>query len=597
MEERYEIIKLLGKGRTGGVYEAEDTNLGRKVALRRFFAQSKTTDLDDYKTDFENVTHSLSALQHPNLLRVYDAGVDNDGAFIISQLLKGETLHDKIKEGPISNWETYDLAQQMLDALSTAHSEGFVHGAITPGSIILSPRARGGFLYVILDMGLSRLAPLIQGKDSVMSIMADPAILAPELFDGGIATEQADLYMLGHIIYMCLAGGHPFGGVPAVEAEKMHHAGLPSLTDYNANVPEDFRVWIEKLTQLNPEDRPVSAVEALNSLPKVPRPSKSHSTQVQTVTANLNLGSSRQLQTPASNTTGPLTGIVPADPNLALAGTEIPPLVKQKGSKKALFMGLGVGAIIVVIIVLMYLSGGNTEDKRATAKAAAATSATSDKRKSYAERHAVEAEKIIIANFDGSEPAENNRDWLYLHKTKQKVTEAKDSWSITNDDGSKIYPGIRFPLKSHEYDMLDFGWKLTYIVRPIKGKHRLGFHLDENTNPGWEGGAVSLYLAVEHTAEGKIKLSAMDANDKTKSGKSTTVSNKGAKGWHTIVIEQQPGDESGAYSVSIDGEAAFKDTFTTGKDLTSWNNHLFSSALSKDSGSQWVIKELKLETP
>ena len=95
-EERYEIIKLLGKGRTGGVYEAEDSTLGRKVALRRFFAQTSDVEVDVYKEDFEKVAHSLSALQHPNLLRVYDAGVDGDGAYIISQLLKGETLHDKI---------------------------------------------------------------------------------------------------------------------------------------------------------------------------------------------------------------------------------------------------------------------------------------------------------------------------------------------------------------------------------------------------------------------------------------------------------------------------------------------------------------------
>ncbi len=355
IEERYEIIKMLGKGRTGGVYEAEDTNLGRKVALRRFFAQSKETDLEEYKTDFENVAHSLSALQHPNLLRVYDAGVDNDGAYIISQLLKGETLHDKIKDGPISTWEVHDLAQQMLDALSTAHSEGFVHGAITPGSILMSPRARGGFLYVILDMGLSRLAPLIQGKDSILSIMADPAILAPELFDGGIANERADLYMLGHILYMALAGGHPFGGVPAKEAEKMHQAGLPPLQNYNADVPEDLRLWIEKLTQFNPDNRPVSAVEALNSLPKVQRPAKTHSTQVHTVAANLNPGSPAQPQSPAGVVAGPLTGVAPVAPNPAVAGAGIL-LLPQKNSKKGLFIVLGVVAVIIIIIMLSAVS-------------------------------------------------------------------------------------------------------------------------------------------------------------------------------------------------------------------------------------------------
>ncbi|MFT5904757.1 MAG: serine/threonine protein kinase [Cryomorphaceae bacterium] len=604
IEERYEIIKLLGKGRTGGVYEAEDTNLGRKVALRRFFAQSKQTDLEEYKTDFENVTHALSALQHPNLLRVYDAGVDQDGAFIISQLLKGDTLHDKIKDGPIPIWEVYDLAQQMLDALSTAHSEGFVHGAITPGSILMSPRARGGFLYVILDMGLSRLAPLIQGKDSILSIMADPAILAPELFAGGIANERADLYMFGHILYMSIAGGHPFGGVPALEAEKMHQAGLPPLQQYNVNVPEDFRLWIEKLIQLNPDDRPASAVEALNSLPKVQRPSNARSTQIHTAAASLNPGSTQQQQSPVGDITGPLTGVAPVTPNPAAAEAGLL-VATPKTSKKGLFIGLG--AVAAVIIIIVMLSGGNEGEKStaeiakpvevaSTPRASSRSASSGGTGKSYAERNAIAAEKIIIAHFDGTKPAANNRSWLYLHKAKQKA--ATDGWSITNDEGSKIYPGIRFPLKSNENDMFDFGWKLTYIVRPVKGQHRFGFQIDKKLNPGWTGDDVSLLLVVEHTAEGEVTLSARDSEGKINSAKSITTPYKGEEGWHTILVEQKPEDESGTYTVSIDGTAAFSSEFTKGIDYGSWSNQLFS--FGSDIGSlesQWVVKELKLETP
>ena len=240
LEERYEIIKLLGKGRTGGVYEAEDTRLKRKVAMRRFFSQCEQTSVSDYKDDFVSISQNLSALQHPNLLRVYDAGVDADGAFIISQLMKGDTLHNRLKENPLSAWDVYDVANQMLDALSTAHHAGFVHGAITPGSILMSPRARGGHLYVILDMGLCRLAPLIQGEDSVLSMMADPAILAPELFDGSQADARADLYMLGHILYMCLAGGHPFAGESLEKCRDLHKEGLPPLKTYAPDTPDDF---------------------------------------------------------------------------------------------------------------------------------------------------------------------------------------------------------------------------------------------------------------------------------------------------------------------------------------------------------------------
>jgi|GEM_PF-2484118 len=604
LEERYEIIKVLGKGRTGGVYEAEDTNLGRKVAMRRFFAQSKNTDLEEYKTDFENVAHSLSALQHPNLLRVYDAGVDQDGAYIISQLLKGETLHDKIKNESIPVWEVYDLAQQMLDALSTAHSEGFVHGAITPGSILMSPRARGGYLYVILDMGLSRLAPLIQGKDSILSIMADPAILAPELFDGGIANERADLYMLGHILYMCLAGGHPFGGVPAEEAEKMHQKGLPPLQKFNEAVPEDFRLWIEKLIQINPDDRPASAVEALNSLPKVQRPAKAHSAAVYTATAHLQSPASDVTGplssfgvSPSAANTGPLSSVSPVNPNPAgVAGLTV---AQPTSPKKGLFISLAVVAIVIIIIVM--LSGGD-EGEKPSAKPAKVSGTSSRSGissgtgKSYAERNADKEEKIIIAHFDTTKPADNHGGWKYESKAQQKTTDADDGLSI-NTNNSKTQPGIKFPIKSNENDMFDFGWKLTYIVRPIKGEHRLGIHIGEKLNPGWESGKVGFALAVEHTADGEVKLSAMNNANKVKPDKSLTVPYKGAQGWHTIVITQKPEDESGAYSVSIDGEVAFEDTFNRGQDLGRWNDHLFSSAMPKDLEGHWVIKEIKLETP
>ncbi|MGJ8655585.1 MAG: serine/threonine protein kinase [Akkermansiaceae bacterium] len=594
IEERYEIIKLLGKGRTGGIYEAEDTNLGRKVAMRRFFAQNKRTDFAEYQEDFEKVAHSLSGLQHPNLLRVYDAGVDSDGAYIISQLLTGETLHNKIKDGPIPVWEVNDLAQQMLDALSTAHKEGFVHGAITPGSILMSPRARGGYLYVVLDMGLSRLAPLIQGKDSVLSIMADPAILAPELFDGGVATERADLYMLGHILYMCLAGGHPFGGVSSAEAEKLHQEGLPPLTEFSPDVPEDFRLWIEKLTQLDPEDRPANAVEALNSLPKVNRPARKHSDAVYTATAHLKTSSTAQLQAPAGNVTGPLTtfgvsstgplsGLVPAGATGAAApgGIHVLP-ASEKGSKKGLFIIIGLVVAIGAVAALIVLKGG--DDIRKTS--------ADDGEESYAERNSVQAEQILITDFDGTK--RNNKNWRVTTAELQKAHKSPQGLLIESGS-SKQMPGLRFPLRAYAGDMFDLGWKLTYVVQPLSGAHRVGFKVSEKWNPGWDGGNVSVYLVVHRISESEVLVSMRDASGKIKKGKSQKVQYAGDDSWHTITLEQGPEDSSGSYVVSIDGKKAFDDTFTRG--LKGYDDQIYNFAFDKKTKGSWVIKQIKLETP
>ncbi len=606
LEERYEIIKLLGKGRTGGVYEAEDTTLGRKVALRRFFAQTKNIDLADYKTEFENVAHSLSALQHPNLLRVYDAGVDQDGPYFISQLLHGETLHESIKNGPLPILEAQDLAQQMLDALSTAHSEGYIHGAITPGSILMTPRARGGYLYVILDMGLSKLAPIIQGKDSVLSVMADPAILAPEQFGGGIADERSDLYMLGNLVYMAIAGGHPFGGVDIKEAELLHKAGLPPIQTYNTNVPQEFCNWIAHLTQIDPANRPASAVEALKTLPQLVRPSKTQSVSINAAAAHLNLGPPIQLNTqpqpqpqqqtqahqPLGNVTGPLTGVYPASaPNAHSKAAKIPAALPQKKSNNSIFLVLGlVGALAIIAVVILQSGGNNKSDKTKNTAAIEADSSSAgtsskDSGMSYSERNATKEEKIIITDFDGTKPITVNKGWFA--GLNSKLDGNTGAWLVKS--------GIKFPLNAHAEDIYDLGWKVTYLVRPIKGSHKFGFEMDQTLNPGWTGSSVSLNLMLSLTTNGQVELSARDSTHQIKAGKSITIPYCGDKGWHTIVIEQKPLDENGNYTVTLDGKPAFKDILTTESDFAAWKNHLFSFT-GANSESEWAIKQFKLET-
>lgn len=578
LEERYEIIKLLGKGRTGGVYEAEDVNLGRKVAMRRFFSLNNQINFSEYKEDFEKVAQSLSALQHPNLLRVYDAGVDDDGAYIISQLLEGETLHQRIKSGGIPVWEVHDLAQQMLDALSTAHAEGFVHGAITPGSILMSPRARGGYLYVILDMGLSRLAPLIQGKDSVLSVMADPAILAPELFGGGVANERADLYMLGHILYMSLAGGHPFGGVSSDEAEKMHGGGLPPLGKFNEDVPEDFRLWIEKLIKFNPDERPASAVEALNALPMLDRTSK-----VPVMTAPLNTSSAPQLQIPTGNVTGPVSGIfpasaIPAAVSASVAVVPSPLAGQKKSSKKGLFIVLGMGLVVAFGAILAMMAKGGEDEQSIV------VNEDSDE----------EVEKIIFTDFDGSKSS--HPDWGYQQPLQQRVDKEAEG-RLMQSRAHKAITGIKLPMNIHTSDMFDYGWKLTYQVKVLKGAHKLGFHFNDKLNRGWGDGAVSLHLVIECLPNNRVRISGRDRADGVKKGNSIIVPYAGDNNWYTIVVEQQPEDESGSYSVTVDDEPAFEDTFNRGMNFGKvWNNHLFSYSYDKKKPSQWLIKRLKLET-
>jgi len=269
-KKRYQINKLLGKGRTGSVYEAEDTELQRKVALRRFEGPNEEDDFALIKDDFLNEVQSMGNLQHPNLLSIFDAEVDEEGAYIVSQILEGKSLHQEIQKGGLKIDEVIELAKQLLDAFSVAHDLGYYHGAFTPDSVMMVPRVRGGYRYVILDMGLNKLVPLTHGEGSVLTLMADPAILAPELFDGSAANARSDLYMLGQVLYLCIAGVHPFGGLSLEEAKIKHSEGLSSIRKYNRYLHVGIVNWLGKLIEVDPKNRPNSALDALNTLSEIP---------------------------------------------------------------------------------------------------------------------------------------------------------------------------------------------------------------------------------------------------------------------------------------------------------------------------------------
>ena len=269
--ERYEINSLIGKGRTGGVYAAKDNELGKTVAVRRFYSTEGDTSSADWKEEFMAISQSLGNLQDPNILSVLDAGIDEDGAFLVAQLIEGERLSDFVVKTPLDEHQAHEMASQLLDALALSHEAGFIHGAITAGSITLTHRPRGGFRYIIMDMGLSRLAPLIQGADSSYAMMADPALLAPELFDDEPATAASDCYMLGQLIYLSLIGGPPFALKPIETAKELHLSGaLPPLSQYQAAISPAFIDWISTLTNPDVAMRPQSAAAALQTLPHLP---------------------------------------------------------------------------------------------------------------------------------------------------------------------------------------------------------------------------------------------------------------------------------------------------------------------------------------
>ena len=636
-ENRYNIIKLLGKGRICEVYEAHDAKLQLKVALRRFLNDGVVIDFSDHKEEFSEVTQSLCNLQHPNLLKIFDAGVEENEAYIVSQLLEGESLHVAIKRGPLHFTAVGQLARQMLDALSLVHDQGYYHGALTADSVLMTPRARGGHRYVILDMGLSglsKLAPLIQDGDTVLTLMGDPAIYAPELFDGEQADERSDLYMLGQLLYMCLAGHHPYSNVSREESKELHLKGLPPITEFNQEVPEDFVEWISKLTAIDSSARFSSSVEALQALPEIALPPFIPQETVVKPEATAEVaqeGASAVQANPIKRNTAPIpakvatspvpilapgtapvaitapTGITPVtSPVPVMApGTETGAVAVSGGAisnvtssqtlpieqaltgdvhvqpeKKKTTLGIliGVSSIVVVGIIsaLMIMSGGDD----------------------ISSSSGLDDDTNLITYYDGR--SGQNEGWEFRSPAEHKLHSEGLGW-IIKDTSRSSFPGVSFSLESSSKKMFEKGWRLTYRVTPFADSHRIGFIIGEEINPGWlDGGSVGFCLVIKSEGDRIHFYSPQNESYSMEIDRFHSIeSRSGGKELSVITIEQLPLARSGEYIVKLDGKEIFRNNLTKHikyQGYEEWVNYLFSSALDKKSKPYWLIRDINLET-
>lgn len=280
MTDRYQITSLLEKDQLGSVYLAQDTTLQRPVVYRDFEAGQEKKERPE---GFSQYTGKLCALQHPNMLTIYDiARNEAGGYFMVTQFLEGESLASRLSHGALSYVGVHNMACDLLDALHAAHSSGLYHGALRTDSVRRLPRVRGGHRYLIVDFGLDRISAMICGTHV---IMADPVLMAPELM--GYKQEpdgRSDLFTLGQLCYIALVGGHPYAGkTPEECAQAYKDGGLPHLSTYVHGVQPEFANWVMWLVSGDPERRPSSSQEAMEVLHgfklKAPAPNVSGVTQ------------------------------------------------------------------------------------------------------------------------------------------------------------------------------------------------------------------------------------------------------------------------------------------------------------------------------
>ncbi len=270
MIARYRIVSKIGAGGGGEVYLAQDTKLGRKVALKLLTADSSAAP--ERLRRFEMEAQLASSLNHPNIAVVYDVGDEDGLRFIASEFVDGETLRHRIECGAIDWAQAVEIAMQIALALEAAHKAGIVHRDIKPENVIL--RADG--CVKLLDFGIAKLATPIAGDSAPAglnritaegSLLGTAEYMSPEQARGAAIDPRSDIFSLSVLIYEMIVGRRPFTGKTVADViAAILKTEPPPLREVAPQSPAILERIVNKALRKEPESRYQSIDEMLAEL-------------------------------------------------------------------------------------------------------------------------------------------------------------------------------------------------------------------------------------------------------------------------------------------------------------------------------------------
>jgi predicted Ser/Thr protein kinase len=258
------IVELLGRGSMGAVYKAKHVGLNRYVAIKMIPASSEK-DTIVRRLLFE--ARAIAKLEHPSIVQVYDVGCEKGYFFMVMQLLRGQTLEERLAElGMPDIKDSLSLVADVARGLEAAHGAGVIHRDLKPSNIIVSEDGRAR----LTDFGLARMG---ESSDELSDrVVGTPAYMAPEQWGRGPADGRSDLYSLGVILYLLVTGKKPFDGKSVQEIKDQHLSGRARAPrTLNPAVSEGLQAILGKMMARSPDRRYPTTTAFLEDLGRVLR--------------------------------------------------------------------------------------------------------------------------------------------------------------------------------------------------------------------------------------------------------------------------------------------------------------------------------------
>jgi serine/threonine protein kinase len=268
----FHILRKLGSGGMGDVYLAEDTRLGRHVAVKVLPPGFQSDPERIHR--FVREAQAASALNHPNVATIYEICEAEGTHSIAMEYVEGQTLGAKMGNVPVSAAETLDIAIQLADALEGAHAKGITHRDIKPGNIMVTPRGQ----IKVLDFGLAKANVVSSTQVSVSALPTQSRTdahvvvgtlhyMSPEQAIGRPVDHRSDIFSLGSVLYQMATARLPFSGTtPAETIDHIRHAQPEAMARFNYDVPPELERIIRKCLEKDVERRYQSAQDLLVDL-------------------------------------------------------------------------------------------------------------------------------------------------------------------------------------------------------------------------------------------------------------------------------------------------------------------------------------------